>query len=303
MVSDPPDQSRADPAFPPGAVIRWVNEEPAIMFGAGRALLLQLAHPAVAAGVNEHSDFQHDPFKRLQGTLEAVYTMVFGPEALAEGVGRRIRWIHTFVTGPTYQANDPANLLWVHATLLDSALSCYERLVGPLSPAHRDTYYEEMTRVAARFGCPRDAQPVDYAAFRAYWDEQVRTIQVTDVGRRLARDIVHPKLPFKLHVPLAPVLAGQRLVAVGTLPPLLREQFGFTWTGRDQRRLDRVHRAVRTANRLVPRRVRVAPVHLVQGRWLLRQARKHVAAFDARMAAEVKGGSERERVAEDAGTG
>jgi uncharacterized protein (DUF2236 family) len=65
--------------FPPGALIRRVNEEPVILLGAGRALLLQLAHPAVAAGVDEHSDFQHDPFKRLQGTLQAMYAMVWGP--------------------------------------------------------------------------------------------------------------------------------------------------------------------------------------------------------------------------------
>ena len=109
--------------FPPGAVIRRVNEEPAILFGAGRALLLQLAHPHVAAGVDQHSDFQHNPFKRLRGTLEAVYAMVYGPRELAEGVGRRIRWVHDHVTGPGYRANDPENLLWVHATLLDSALS------------------------------------------------------------------------------------------------------------------------------------------------------------------------------------
>jgi len=63
--------------FPKGSVIRRVNIEPAIMFGAGRALLLQLAHPAVAQGVDEHSDFKGNPFKRLQGTLEATYAVVF----------------------------------------------------------------------------------------------------------------------------------------------------------------------------------------------------------------------------------
>jgi uncharacterized protein (DUF2236 family) len=63
-------------AFPRDSIIRRINDEPAIMLGAGRALLLQLAHPHVAAGVDEHSKFQRNPFKRLQGTLEAVYTMV-----------------------------------------------------------------------------------------------------------------------------------------------------------------------------------------------------------------------------------
>ncbi len=272
-------------AFPRGSIIRWVNDEPAIGFGAGRALLLQLAHPHVAAGVDEHSDFQHNPFKRLLGTLEAVYTMVYGSAELADGVGRRVRWIHTFVRSSVYEANDPANLLWVHATLLDSALDCYERLVRPLSGDEVETYYEEMAVVAERFGCPRSEQPADYQAFRAYWDEQVRTIEVTDVGRRLARDVIEPVLPLKLHVPLKPLLEIQRTVAVGTLPEPIREGFGFPWDRRHQRRLDRLHRLARAYNRRVPRPVRVAPTHL-QGRVLLSQARRHVAQFEARMAAK-----------------
>jgi uncharacterized protein (DUF2236 family) len=255
-----------------------------IILGAGRALLLQLAHPNVAAGVAEHSDFQSNPFKRLRGTLEATYAMVFGDRALAEGVGRRIRWVHDFVTGPDYRANDPANLLWVHATLLDTALGCYEGLVRPLDPDERETYYREMTVVAEGFGCPRSEQPATYAEFQSYFAEQVGAIEVTDTGRRLAGDIVRPTLPFKLHVPLAPALALQRLLAVGTLPVPLRDQFGFGWNDTMQRRLDRVHALTRRTNQLVPYGVRVAPVHL-HGRLLLHMARKHVAEFDARTAA------------------
>ncbi|MBV9920564.1 MAG: DUF2236 domain-containing protein, partial [Pseudonocardia sp.] len=174
---------------------------------------------------------------------------------------------------------DPANLLWVHATLLDTALGCYERLVAPLSPADRETYYEEMTVVAAGFGCPRQAQPATFADFRAYWDEQVRTIEVTDVGRQLARDVVSPKLPLGLHVPLGPALALQRLLAVGTLPPRLREQFAFPWDDRRQRRLDRFDATARRTVRVVPRPVRIAPIN-VYGQLLLHQAAKHVRQFD-----------------------
>jgi uncharacterized protein (DUF2236 family) len=268
-------------AFPRDSMIRRVNDEPAVMLGAGRALLLQLAHPHVAAGVDEHSEFQRNPFKRLQGTLEAVYTMVYGPADLADGVGRRVQWIHTFVTSPAYRANDPANLLWVHATLLDTALGCYERLVGPLDDDELDAYYEDMTVVAERFGCPRTEQPADYRAFRAYFDEQVRTIEVTDVGRRLARDVIEPALPLNLHIPLTPLLRTQRLVTIGTLPEPIREQFGFEWSDAEQRRLDRVHGIARAYNRVVPRSARVAPAH-VHGRLLLAQARRHVAQFEAK---------------------
>ena len=270
------------PAFPRGATIKVVNQEPAIMFGSGRALLLQLAHPHVAAGVDEHSEFQSNPFKRLLGTLEAVYTMVYGTAADAAGVGRRIRWIHDFVTGPAYQANDPANLLWVHATLADSALASYEGVLGPLDPADRETYYEEMTRVAEAFGCPRSEQPATLADFEAYWDEQVRTIDVTDTARRLAADILRPKLPLGLHWPLWPVIATFRLVTVGTLPEPVRTRFGYAWTAARQRRLDRVFALARLHARLVPRPLRVAPVHLNGRLVLLPQARRHIREFDAR---------------------
>ena len=269
--------------FPPDSVIRRVNAEPAILFGAGRALLLQLAHPAVAQGVADHSDFQHNPFKRLQGTLEATYTMVFGTRELAAAVGQRIRWIHDHVTGPSYQANDPANLMWVHATLFDTALSCYERLVAPLPAADRETYYEEMTVVAEAFGCPRAAQPADLDAFHAYFADQVETLEVTDVARRLGRDIIHPVLPFKLHIPLAPALALHRRAAVGLTPSPLREQFGFEWSATDQRKLDRLLARVRGVSAVTPRSVRVTPGWL-NGRWLLWQARRHTAAFASRQA-------------------
>ena len=248
------------------------------MLGAGRALLLQLAHPSVAAGVDEHSDFQRQPFKRLLGTLEATYAMVFGTIGLAEGVGRRVQRIHDFVASAAYRANDPDNLLWVHATLLDSALGAYERLVRPLTVEERETYYQEMTVVAQRFGCPRSRQPADHAAFRAYWDEAVSSVTVTDTGRRLARDVVSPRLPWRLDVPLAPALALQRLVAVGTLPPTIRSQFGFAWSERHERRLERFLSLAGAVNRAVPRPARVAPVHAHGRLVLLPRARRHVEA-------------------------
>jgi uncharacterized protein (DUF2236 family) len=267
--------------FPPDSVIRRVNAEPAILLGAGRALMLQLAHPNVAQGVDDHSDFQRNPFKRLQGTLEATYAVVFGSRELAEGVGRRIRWIHDYVTGPSYAANDPENLMWVHATLLDTALTCYERVVGPLDAGDRETYYQQMTRVAEVFGCPRDAQPANFNDFDAYFSKQAASLVVTDVARRLAGDIVRPTLPLKLHAPLAPVLTLHRRAAIGLTPPALREQFGLNWTDDDQRKLDLLFRTAAKVSRATPRQVRTFPGWL-NGRYLLWLAGRHVASFENR---------------------
>ncbi len=270
--------------FPKGSVIRRVNLEPAIMFGAGRALMLQIAHEAVAQGVEEHSDFKGNPFKRLLGTLEAMYAVVYGSEELARGVGRRISWIHTFVVGPTYSANDPANLMWVHATLADTALRCYEELVGPLSPADEATYYEEMTRVAEVFGVPRDQQPATIADFRAYVDDTVAAMDVTPIGKDLATFILDPTLPLGLHVPLKPLLAAQRLFTLGSLPAPIRAQLGVTWTARSQARYDRAQRAVRRVFKVTPAPLRTAGPQL-NGVFLLWLAGRHVRQFELRQQA------------------
>lgn len=269
--------------FPPDSVIRRVNIEPAIMFGAGRALLLQLAHPAVAQGVEDHSDFKGNPFKRLQGTLEATYAVVFGSVELAEGVGRRIRWIHDFVVGPGYAANDPANLMWVHATLCDTALRCYTTLVEPLSDADAEAYYQEMTRVAEVFGVARTDQPATLADFRAYVDETIATIDITAVGRDLASFILEPTLPLGLHVPFGRTLRLQRRFTLGTLPPTIREQLGVPWTDADQAAFERSERRVRATFRAAPRAVRTAGNRL-SGHWLLWLAERHVRQWEARLA-------------------
>jgi uncharacterized protein (DUF2236 family) len=269
--------------FPKGSMIRKVNIEPAIMFGAGRALVLQLAHPAVAQGVEDHSDFKGNPFKRLQGTLEATYAVVFGSQELAAGVGRRIRWIHDFVVGPGYAANDPMNLLWVHATLTDTALRCYTTLVEPLSDADQETYYQEMKGAAEVFGCPRSEQPATLADFRAYMDETIATIDVTDVGRDLAAFILDPTLPFGLHVPFKPVLGLQRRFTLGTIPPAIREQMGIEWTAADQARFERAEARVRGIFQRTPRAVRTAPNRL-SNPLLLWQAQRHVDQWEAAQA-------------------
>jgi len=244
------------------------------MFGAGRALLLQLAHAPVAQGVQDHSDFKGHPFRRLIGTLEATSAVVFGGETLARNVGARIHRMHEHVTGATYRANDPANLLWVHATLVDTALLCYTRLVGPLSAADREIYYQEMTRVAEVFGIPRTDQPPTLAAFETYFRESTEKLEVTEVGRELAAFILAPTFPLALHVPLRPLLSLQRLFTLGMTPPRIRDQLGIDWDVRAVRRFDRAERAIRTTFGLMPRTLRTAGSR-ISGGWLLWLAERH----------------------------
>ena len=181
------------------------------------------------------------------------------------------------IFNPAYRANDPANLLWVHATLADSALRVYREMVEELSPADAATYYREMMLVAEVFGLPVSDQPASLAGFRAYFDEMVATLRVSDEGRRLGNDVLYPSLPAGLRVPLAPALALNRLVAVGTTPEPLREQFGFAWDQRREQQLARVQSTAAHAFRLAPRPLRTTPGWL-NGRLLLWQAGRRVGA-------------------------
>ena len=260
--------------FPRDAMLRRVAAEPAVLLGAGRALLLQVAHPSVAQGVADHSEFQANPFKRLSGTLEATNAVVFGSEELAANVGRRISRVHDHVTGPGYHANDPALLLWVHATLVDTAITCFEKFVRPLQRREGDELYEQSTLVAEVFGCPQSAQPATFADFRAYFNDTAAGLEVSDAGRSLAHDIIWPALPIvprPVQPVLAPPLSVFRLFTVGLLPAPLREQFGFTWAPKQQRRYRRAARVAATAGRVAPRSLRVAPT-TAQARFLVWRA-------------------------------
>lgn len=214
--------------FADDAVIRRVAAENVLLAGGGRALLLQLAHPCVAAGVADHSDFEADPLRRLKGTLDAMNTIVFGTIDEAERTAAAIRTIHDRVTGPGYSANDPALLCWVNATLLDTALRVYTRLVRRLSSADADEYYEQSTKVAELLGCPLSEQPADLAAFQDYMRTMVATLEVTDTARALARAVLHPRLPRVARPPLA----AARFITVGMLPAPIRRQYGFSWSDR-----------------------------------------------------------------------
>ena len=243
-------------------MVRRVTGEPALNLLAGRALLLQLSLPAVAHGVDDHSDFRANPFKRLQGTLAAMYWIVNGSEDKAAEVGRRIQRIHEHVVGATYRANDPGNLLWVHATLVDSALLGYRMFVGGLGPVETEQYYQGMKRVAEPLGLPVSDQPATYGDFRAYFDAAVEALTVDGTARDLIDFVLNPTLPAGMHVPLAPLLALERLVTVGTTPPVLRDRIGLSWDPARQVALDALVLAVRGVNAVQPAALRTAPTRL-----------------------------------------
>ena len=245
--------------FPRDAVIRRVDGEMALILGGGRALLMQLAHPMVARGVAEHSGFQADPFSRLQRTLNAGYTIVFGTEEQARETAAVVAAVHDRVTGPGYYANDPELLMWVHATLVDTALRVHARFLGPLSADEAERYYRESTTVGEMLGVPLEAQPPDLRSFREYVRRMVGTLEVSDDAKRLAADVLHPKLPWVAE----PLFTLARQLTVGLLPRPLREGYGLTWDSRRKAALLAAGAACRQVLPRVPGPLRRVPPVLI----------------------------------------
>lgn len=217
--------TRGDGLFPTDAIVRRVDGESVLLLGGGRALLMQLAHPSVAAGVADHSDFRRDPFSRLRRTLDATYAIVFGSEEQARRSAAAIRAVHERVTGPTYAANDPDLLLWVHATLVDTALRVHARFLRPLSRDDTERYYQESTLIAELLGVPRDRQPATYDAFRDYVRTMVGSLEVTGMAKEVAHAVLHPRMPLAME----PAFVLARELTSGLLPAPLREQYGLRW--------------------------------------------------------------------------
>jgi uncharacterized protein (DUF2236 family) len=245
--------------FPVGSIARTINAETILLLGGGRALLMQIAHPLVAAGVADHSGFPGRPFARLWRTLDTTLRVSFGDADQSRDAAARVTGVHRRVRGERggtpYRAMDPDLLLWVHATLVDTALVTYERFVRPLGEPARQAYYREMSRQALAFGVPPEALPADLATFLDYVSSTVQRLEVTDEARALAADILRPPAPRSL----APVASAMRLITIGTLPEPLRARYGTDWSPGRERLLDAVAAVSRGAVPLLPSALRRWP--------------------------------------------
>jgi uncharacterized protein (DUF2236 family) len=214
-----------------------LDREAFLLLGVGpRALLLQLAHPAVAAGVDEHSDFRTDPWSRLAGTLRSFLRIVYGSRVAAIAEIRRLNQLHRAIRGPGYTARDPALALWVHATLIDSTLAVNDAWLGPVPRGRRARFYAETLPLGRAFGIAAEDLPADLEAFEAYVSSMLGPggpVHPGATARALARHVLGPTLaPFHPALARVPPRSWSWMLwpAIGLLPTGVRQGYGLPWT-------------------------------------------------------------------------
>jgi uncharacterized protein (DUF2236 family) len=255
--------------FGPASVTWKVNREGVLLLGGGTAIILQLAHPLVAAGVAQHSNYRDEPWARLYRTLDMTTKIMFGPTALAEDTARKLRHVHGLIHGVTtesagrfpagtpYDSRTPDLRMWVHATLVHVGLDVYTRYVGPLTIAERERYYEEQMLLAEKFGVPRSAQPATYGDFYEYFNSMLGSdaIAVTDALRDVVDATLNPPLPRVAR----PLVEALNLATVGMLPASLRAELELPWGRNRQRLFDASRMVLSRALPVLPRLFREFP--------------------------------------------
>ena len=248
--------------FGPGSAAWRVDREVMVLAGGSCALLMQAAHPAVAAGVAQHSSYRVDPFGRLLRTLASSFAVVFGTRTQAAAAIRRVNAIHAAVrgtipeTGERYSALEPEALLWVHATLVDTALRVYDRFVRPLTPAEAEAYHREATPIAELLHVPPAALPATLGETRAWMDEMVASgrVRVTPTAREIARTVLYPT-----RFPPRVAWDAAHLISISMLPDPIRRGYGLRWSRSRERGVDRLAAATRRLLPLVPGPLRYVP--------------------------------------------
>jgi uncharacterized protein (DUF2236 family) len=274
--TDPP--AAAAGLYGPNSEAWRVNREGVLLLASGpRALLLQLAHPLIAEGVNQHSDFRRDPWTRLRRTVRSYLTIVYGSTSVARAEIRRLNGYHRAIVGPIgdaaarlrfgerYDAREPELSLWVHATLVESVATVSDAWIERLTPVRRARLYEETRPIGRAFGIPDRLLPKDVAAFDRYFAEMLGPngpVHPSATGRELARFVLQPRLnaliPPLGWLPPA-TYSWLQWPSIALLPPGLRAEFEIQWGPAQAAVAAWLSAGLRAGRLLAPERLRWFP--------------------------------------------
>jgi uncharacterized protein (DUF2236 family) len=237
---------------------------------AARAGILQAMHPAIDAGIREHSDFFQNPWNRIIRSAGPILGVVYDDDW--QQTARAVRDFHRSIKGHRsdgrrYFALDPETYFWAHATFFEGQIATQELFGKPLSETAKRQLYAESISWYERYGASMRPVPPDWDAFLDYWEHMLgNVLQPTSTARasiRKPKRRVPPPYPW-MHGPvwglLHPLLVdGSSWLARGTLPARARETLGLQWSSRDQAGLDALAVTIRTGWALLPSSARRLP--------------------------------------------
>jgi uncharacterized protein (DUF2236 family) len=244
--------------FGPESVTWRIHGEPLALVGGLRALLLQALHPEAMALLYAKSDFQYDPWARLQRTAGYVSTVTFAPTADVDTAAARVRSVHQRL-GIT----DPAQLAWVHACEVDSFLAAAGAAGLRLGHADADRYVEEQVRAATLVGVPDELAPRTVAELVAYFAAIRPELSGTEEAREAARYVLVPPMPVPGRYVL-PARLGWTTIgsfALGLLPGWARRMYRLPPAPGAGLATAAGMRALRRAVRTLPLRYREGPLY------------------------------------------
>ena len=276
-----PPRERAPDLIPSRDGTTWRISGDARIFGAsGYALLLQVTHPSVGAGVSEHSNFKEGPWGRLLRTLDYTTSVVYGGPDLAWEVGRRVREMHKRIKGvrpdgERYHALEPAPYAWVHATLAESIVRAHNLFCRPaLGAWETDEFWEEWRRMGRLIGVRYEDLPETWPGLLSYFDRMVADeLRDTEAAQDVLTSLISPTAPplpgmrdWVWRVVSWPSTRAGSLATLGMLPPNLRERLGVEWTPSRERRFRRMAAVTRRARPLMPPQARSFGPHYLRWR-------------------------------------
>ncbi|MFK7810825.1 MAG: oxygenase MpaB family protein [Saprospiraceae bacterium] len=227
----PPTHKDSEGLFGPGSMHWKLYREPSIIVASYRALMLQVAHPAVADGVHQFSAFKKDYLGRAERTFTNMISIYFGDKQTALRSGFHLFSMHGRIRGTielndgksrSYAANDPDLLCWVLVTIVEATLHAYEKTVRMLSTEEKEQFFEETKLIAILMGIPPENYPENLKAFYHYFQGMIDgdTLRVDDLTLDLAVAIFKP--------PFFPSYIAKTLAA-GGLPPRWRKAYQLNY--------------------------------------------------------------------------
>lgn len=262
-----PAREQAPELIPPVGGVTWrVAGDARLFAGSGYALMLQVMHPSVGAGVSQFSNFKEDPWGRLLRTLDYTSSVIYGGPELAWDIGRRVREMHKHIKGTRpdgerYHALEPRAYAWVHATLAEAIIRAHRAFCSPqISDDEVEVFWREWRRAGRLVGVRYDDLPESWPDLLAYFDEMVEgELEDTEAAQDVLAalfDPAAPPLPWLREgiwrVVRWPSMKAGSLATVGLLPPVLRERLGVEWGPSQARRFRLLARATRASRPLLP---------------------------------------------------